>query len=91
MTVGMMRLPMELKSYGNTAFNTLMQFAGAVGTSVAAACVAFSQNSAADISYEEKTAIGSTHAFIFLFALTLCCLLLQAVGFMSYEKRKGKK
>ncbi|MCD7981660.1 MAG: DHA2 family efflux MFS transporter permease subunit [Clostridiales bacterium] len=89
MTVGMMRLPMEQKPYGNTAFNTLMQFAGAVGTSVSAACVAFSQNSAADISYEEKTAIGSTHGFIFLFALTLCCLLLQTAGFISYEK-KGK-
>lgn len=91
MTVCMMRLPIDLKAYGNTAFNTLMQFAGAVGTSVAAACVAFSQNSASAMSYEEKTAIGSTHGFIFLFALTLCCLLLQAVGFIFYEKKKGNK
>ena len=88
MTVGMMRLPMELKPYGNTAFNTLMQFAGAVGTSVAAACVAFSQNSAAAITYEEKTAIGSTHGFIFLFILTLGCVLLQSIGFISCEKGK---
>lgn len=90
MTIGMMRLPMELKSYGNTSFNTLMQFAGAVGTSVCAACVAFSQNSAANVSYEAKTMTGTIHGFIFLFVLTLVCVILQMVGFKYYEKHHKK-
>ena len=41
--LGMLRLSPEMKPYGNTAFNTLMQFAGAVGTCVAAACVSLSE------------------------------------------------
>lgn len=89
MTVAMMRLPMELKSYGNTSLNTLMQFAGAVGTSVCAACIAFSQNSVSEMSYELKTTEGSIHGFIFLFVLTLVCVLLQIIGFRAYGK-KGK-
>lgn len=44
MTIGNLRLPVQQKAYGNTSFNTLMQFAGAVGTSVCAALVASVQN-----------------------------------------------
>ena len=50
--------------------HTLMQFAGAVGTSVCAALVA----------------AGSTHGFIFLLILAVVCLILQIVGFKKYEK-----
>lgn len=91
MTVAMMRLPVELKSYGNTALNTLMQFAGAVGTSICAACVAFTQNSSRQIAYEEKTALGSTYGFIFLFVLTICCVLLQIIGFKTSKNKKQDK
>ena len=88
MTIGNLRLPVEQKAYGNTCFNTLMQFAGAVGTSVCAAFVAFSQNQKSTISYEVKTAIGSTHGFIFLLVLAILCLILQIIGFRSYESKE---
>ena len=47
-------------------FNTLMQFAGAVGTSVCAALVAAAQMQNNSFSHEQKKAAGSTHGFIFL-------------------------
>ncbi len=90
MTIGNLRLPIEQKAYGNTSFNTLMQFAGAVGTSVSAALVAAVQNSNINISYEYKTALGSTHSFIFLLVLSCICLGLQIVGFVVFEKKKEK-
>lgn len=90
MTVGMMRLPVETKSYGNTSFNTLMQFAGAVGTSVVAACVSLVQNSNSAMEYTQKTALGTTYGFIFLLILTIICNILQLVGFSVYEKQHNK-
>lgn len=92
MTVGNLRLPIEQKSYGNTCFNTLMQFAGAVGTSICAALVASVQNSNINASYEVKTVIGSTHSFVFLLILSIICLILQIVGFgVHYSKSKLNK
>ena len=90
MTVGMMRLPVEKKSYGNTSFNTLMQFAGAVGTSIVAAFVAFAQTSSSPISYEAKTASGSTNGFIFLFILAVICAVTQGLGFYLHKKKSDK-
>ena len=90
MTVGMMRLPVEKKSYGNTSFNTLMQFAGAVGTSIVAAFVAFAQTSSSSISYEAKTASGSTNGFIFLFILAVICTVTQGIGFYLHKKKSDK-
>ena len=86
MTVGNLRLPVQQKAYGNTCFNTLMQFAGAVGTSVCAALVAAAQMQNNSFSHEQKTAAGSTHGFIFLLILAVVCLILQIVGFKKYEK-----
>lgn len=94
MTTAMMRLPVEQKSYGNTALNTLMQFAGAVGTSVCAACVAFSQNGTAasdTAAFAERTKIGSTHGFIFLLVLAVVCLVLQLYGFSYYKKQQSER
>lgn len=87
MTVGMMRLSPEMKPYGNTAFNTLMQFAGAVGTCVAAACVSLSQNHATAEQYAVKTAEGSVHGFLFLAILAVASVLLQIIGFLSFQKK----
>lgn len=91
MTTAMMRLPVEVKSYGNTALNTLMQFAGAVGTSVCAACVAFSQagvNAADSATYADATKRGSFFGFVFLLVLAVVCILLQIYGFRRFEKEK---
>lgn len=89
MTVGNLRLPVEQKAYGNTCFNTLMQFAGAVGTSVCAAMVASAQMNNNSLSYEMKTAAGSTHGFVFLLILAIICLVLQVVGFRKYKATEG--
>lgn len=86
MTTGNLRLPVPQKPYGNTCFNTLMQFAGAAGTSVCAALVAAAQNAQTDMSYETKTALGSTHSFVFLLVLAVVCFVLQAVGFRAAER-----
>lgn len=93
MTIGNLRLPMEQKAYGNTCFNTLMQFAGAVGTSICTAFVAFAQGAENTFSYERKTAIGSTNGFLFLLILAVICLILQILGFYLYkpQKRKSKR
>ena len=88
MTIGNLRLPVEQKAYGNTCFNTLMQFAGAVGTSVCAALVASAQNQINSMSYEMKTATGSTHSFIFLLILAIVCFVLQVIGFKTYESKE---
>lgn len=91
MTTALMRLPVEVKSYGNTALNTLMQFAGAVGTSVCAACVAFSQagvNASDTAVYADATKKGSFFGFVFLLVLTVVCILLQIYGFRRFEKEK---
>ena len=84
MTIGNLRLPVEQKAYGNTCFNTLMQFAGAVGTSVCAAFVSAAQMQNSSFSYEGKTAAGSTHGFLFLLILAVVCFMLQVVGFKKY-------
>lgn len=89
MTIGNLRLPVEQKAYGNTCFNTLMQFAGAVGTSICAALVASAQNQQNSMSYEAKTAAGSTHGFIFLLILAVVCLLLQIIGFRVFERKEN--
>jgi MFS transporter, DHA2 family, lincomycin resistance protein len=88
MTIGNLRLPVQQKVYGNTCFNTLMQFAGAVGTSVSAAFVAFAQTRNTTLDYTASTALGSTHSFFFLFILAAICLALQIIGFYLYEKNQ---
>lgn len=88
MTIGNLRLPVQQKVYGNTCFNTLMQFAGAVGTSVSAAFVAFAQTRNTTLDYTASTALGSTHSFFFLFILAVICLALQIIGFYLYERNR---
>ena len=88
MTIGNLRLPVSQKAYGNTCFNTLMQFAGAVGTSICAAFVSFAQNQSNSMNYQLKTAAGSMHSFIFLLILAVLCFILQVLGFHSFEKTK---
>ena len=88
MTIGNLRLPVQQKVYGNTCFNTLMQFAGAVGTSISAAFVAFAQTGNTTLDYTASTALGSTHSFFFLFVLAVICLALQIIGFYLFERNR---
>ena len=91
MTVGNLRLPVPQKAYGNTCFNTLMQFAGAVGTSVCATLVATTQMQKNTLTHEVKTATGSTHAFLFLLILAIVCLVLQIIGFKVFRTKDTKQ
>lgn len=86
MTIGNLRLPVQQKAYGNTSFNTLMKFAGAVSTSVCAALVSSAQSMDNSMNFAEKTASGSTHSFIFLLILAVACLALQVIGFKTYKE-----
>ncbi|BDR53632.1 MFS transporter [Bombiscardovia nodaiensis] len=61
MTTGLSQLNRQMQSHGNALFNTVQQFAGAVGTSVCAALVAAGQAGAS--SQAIGTANGSTLAF----------------------------
>ncbi len=86
MTIGNLRFPVQQKAYGNTFFNTLMQFAGAVGISVCAALVSSAQSMDNSMNYAEKTVGGSTHSFIFLLILAVACFALQVIGFKTYKE-----
>lgn len=89
MTIGNLRLPVQQKAYGNTCFNTLMQFAGAVGTSVCAALVSSAQTLNNNMSYEAKTATGSEYGFVFLLILAVICFVLQVIGFKAYKEKQN--
>jgi len=65
MTNGLKYLDNNDQADGNAIFNTLQQFAGAVGTSIVSAIIAYSQNNA-HLSTKVSTAIGTQHAFIIL-------------------------
>ena len=69
LTYGLSRLPQALRSDGNAVFNTGTQLAGAIGTTVAAAIVAFSQAGAADLG--AATQSGTQTAFYVLLALAV--------------------
>ncbi|WP_143810145.1 MFS transporter, partial [Oenococcus oeni] len=65
---GLKQLPNKLNADGNAILNTLQQFAGAVGTSIVAAIITFSQDKV-DSSKKISTALGSKNALLFLLIL----------------------
>lgn len=70
MTSGQKEIPDNMRSDANAIFNTLQQFAGAVGTTLASLIVAISQ-SQSSISQDLATAKGSQAAFAFLLVLAI--------------------
>lgn len=54
--------------------------------SICAALVSSAQSLSNSMSYQEKTASGSTHGFIFLLILAVVCLVLQVIGFKTYKE-----
>lgn len=75
MTNGQKQVTLEERADANAFFNTLQQFAGAVGTTVASLVVALSQSNTS-ISYSEATAKGSRNAFIVLLILAVIQLII---------------
>jgi len=87
MTNGLKYLNSDDQADGNAIFNTLQQFAGAVGTSVVSAIIAQSQNNT-HLSTELSTAIGTQHAFMVLVTLGIInfIILFVAVQRKSHSK-----
>ena len=75
MTNGQKQVTSDKRADANAIFNTLQQFAGAVGTTVASLVVALSQSNTS-ISYSEATARGSRNAFIILLVLAVIELII---------------
>ncbi len=78
MTSGLSYLATAAQSDGNAIFNTLQQFAAALGTSVAAAMVATGQKAVRNQAV--GTANGTTHALLILLVLVAVELLLAVVN-----------
>ncbi len=68
MTNGQKQLTLEEQPDANAIFNTLQQFAGAVGTTLASLIVAMSQANQ-KMDFTQATAKGSRNGFMVLFCL----------------------
>lgn len=75
MTNGQKQLSLEEQPDANAIFNTLQQFAGAVGITLASLIVAMSQANQ-KMDFIQATAKGSRNGFMVLFALAIFQLLL---------------
>lgn len=75
MTNSQKQVTLEERADANAFFNTLQQFAGAVGTTIASLIVALSQTNSA-ISFSAATAKGSRNAFIVLLILAVIQLII---------------
>ena len=74
MTNGQKQLSLNQRADANAIFNTLQQFAGAVGTTLASLIVAMSQANH-KIDFAQATAQGSRNGFMVLFVLAIFQLL----------------
>lgn len=74
MTNGQKQLSLDQRADANAIFNTLQQFAGAVGTILASLIVAMSQANH-KIDFARATAQGSRNGFVVLFVLAIFQLL----------------
>lgn len=83
MTSTLASLPDADNGDGNAILNTLQQFAGAVGTSVASAIVAASQANHAQQPLDQTTAVGTQHA---LLVLLLALLVEFAMTYRALPK-----
>ncbi|WP_390409584.1 MFS transporter [Lacticaseibacillus jixiensis] len=83
MTHGLNQLEEAMHTDGNAIFNTLQQFAAAVGTSVTAAIVAAGQAGARSVA--AGTIVGSSHALALLAGL----LVLEAICVLVITSRKA--
>ncbi|MCH4129885.1 MAG: DHA2 family efflux MFS transporter permease subunit [Lactiplantibacillus sp.] len=77
MTSGLQQLELSQQADGNAVFNTMQQFAGAIGTSVVSAVITLVQAQATGTT-AHRTALGSTMALGILFVLVLIELVVIA-------------
>lgn len=75
MTTGLKDINKNQIPSGNAIFNTIQQFAGAVGTSAVSTIVSGVQGSSTGGQYLHRTALGSQYSFYFLSFMLAICLL----------------
>ena len=85
MTSGLSQLSLAQQADGNAVFNTLQQFAGAIGTSIVSAVMTLGQTQASG-SLAQRTAFGATTAFCVLLVLVLINLVALTMA-MRTRKR----
>lgn len=89
MTSGMNLLTQEEYGDGNTLFNTLQQFSGAVATSIVASVINIFQENNAD--YQLGTTIGAQVAMFILLTLLLIIIIACIIHFRPAKNRvEGK-
>lgn len=86
MTNGLSQVAREQNTDGNAAFNTLQQFAGALGTAVVSLIISVAQTPK---NYALSTALGAQHAFILLVILEVLNLIAISFGFHLAKKNKA--
>ncbi|PAK83740.1 DHA2 family efflux MFS transporter permease subunit [Lentilactobacillus parakefiri] len=85
-TNGLAQIPSSQNVDGNAVFNTLQQFAGALGTAAIALVVALAQ---VKTDYVHTTALGAQHAFILLLILQVINIICIFAG-LHYGKSPQK-
>ncbi|WP_125567195.1 DHA2 family efflux MFS transporter permease subunit [Companilactobacillus insicii] len=80
MTNALQQLDESQNADGNGMFNTVQQFAGAVGTALVSTVISLSQNVNNGLSYSAKTAVGAKNSFLMLLIfLIIACWSLNIV------------
>ncbi|KRK80946.1 DHA2 family efflux MFS transporter permease subunit [Companilactobacillus nodensis] len=85
MTNALQQLDNDQNADGNGMFNTVQQFAGAVGTSIVSTVIAFSQNANNGLNYSAKTAIGAQHSFLMLLIFIIIACVALNVGTKNHD------
>lgn len=85
MTNGLSALPEEMRTDGNSVFNTLQQLGGSVGVSSVTAVVGAAQTGATDMA--AATATGGFWAFVLLAAVIAVAVVADAVALAAARKR----
>ncbi|WP_268886895.1 MFS transporter [Lactobacillus acidophilus] len=86
MTSGLTSLVEENDAQGNTIFNTLQQFSGAIGTALAGTLISISQSNKL-LSQKVTTAIGAKWTFTVL----LCLLIINLILAMIFVPKNTKQ
>ena len=86
MTTGLKSLSDQQQSDGNAIYNTVQQFAGAVGTAIVSAVVALTQAGSTH-SFTFRTQLGTQRGFIVLAVLLLINFFVLVHGLRLNHKK----
>lgn len=91
MTNGIGQTEKSLHADGNAVYNTIQQFAGAIGVTVMSTIVASAQSNKLIRSFSYKTALGTENVFILISVLGILSFIFMIISFkMQSNKQKVK-